>query len=497
MGRILSISSLVARGRVGNAIAVPVLEALGHEVWSVPTIQLSVRPGLGTLDRQDVPAEMITRFVDALAADGQLARLEGVLTGYLPSDAHVHAAAAAVRRAKEANPDLIYLCDPVMGDEDKGLYIDECAAEAIKSDLVGLADVATPNLFEVGWLADGAGEEALSLAGQLAPALVAVTSAEGDNTHIANLLIKDGKALARTSERYGGVPNGTGDLFAALLLDGLVSERPADVAFASACDRLKAVIQRSVGGEVLTWSVLFDQAFPAFHVSGVDGCPGGWVAVHWDGAETARAELFESFSALLQGQADVIAVDMPIGLPDLAGRACEGLARARLGQRQSSVFAVPSRAAAMEEDYRRSCEVNLAHSDPPKKVSKQCFNLLPKIREIDALITPDMQARVFEVHPELAFWALNAGVPLPVAKKIKSRANPEGLEFRRALLRKNGFPIDTLETGAWPRSKVGEDDILDACACAWSAMRIFRGEHVTLPEDPVRDGRGLRMEINA
>ncbi|MEM8687770.1 MAG: pyridoxal kinase [Pseudomonadota bacterium] len=497
MGRILSISSLVTRGRVGNAIAVPMLEALGHEVWAMPTIQLSSRPGLGTVEPQAVPADMITRFTDALAADGQLERLDGVLTGYLPSDAHVQAAAAAVRRAKAANPDLIYLCDPVMGDEDKGLYIDARAAQAIRSDLIGLADVATPNLFELQWLVQSGQRDVRTLAERLAPPWVAVTSAGGHGAQISNLLVPEGRALERHSELYDGVPNGTGDLFAALLLEGLVAGRAPDVAFASASDRLKAVIQRSVGGEVLTWSVLFSETFPAFHVSGVDGCPGGWVAVHWDGGDTARAELFESFSALLQSQADIIAVDMPIGLPDMAGRACESLARQRLGQRQSSVFAVPSRAAAMEEDYRRSCEVNLAHSDPPKKVSKQCFNLLPKIRQIDALITPEMQARVFEVHPELAFWALNGEASLPVAKKIKSRANPEGLEFRRALLRANGFPIDTLVTGNWPKSKVGEDDILDACACAWSAMRIFRGEHVTLPQNPVRDGRGLRMEINA
>ncbi len=488
---------MVTRGRVGNAIAVPMLEALGHEVWAVPTIQLSQRPGLGTLQRQEVPADVISRFIETLAADGQLERLDGVLTGYLPSEAHVEAAAAAVRRAKAANPDLIYLCDPVMGDADKGLYIDERAAAAIRSELIGLADAATPNLFELQWLAQSDQQGAHELAERLAPPLMAVTSAGGAGAQITNLLITEGRALERHSERYDGVPNGTGDLFAALLLEGLVSGRTPDVAFASACDRLKAVIQRSVGAEVLTWSVLFTPTFPAFHVSGVDGCPGGWVAVHWDGGACARAELYEGFAALLQGQADVIAVDMPIGLPDLAGRDCERLARQRLGQRQSSVFAVPSRAAAMETDYRRSCEVNLAHSDPPKKVSKQCFNLLPKIREIDGLITPDMQARVFEVHPELAFWALNGEEPLPVAKKIKSRANPEGLAFRRALLRANGFPIDSLVTGTWPKSKVGEDDILDACACAWSAMRIFRGEHVTLPQNPVRDGRGLRMEINA
>lgn len=500
MGRILSISSLVSRGRVGNSIVAPMLEALGHEVWVLPTIQLSARPGLGTLARQDVPPEVIGRFVEALAADGLLARLDGVMTGYLPSQAHVQAAAEAVSTAKAANPDLLFLCDPVMGDADGGLYIDEEAARAIKSDLIGLADVATPNLFELRWLTGGGTGAPRECARTLGVPLVAVTSADGGGPQIDNLLIDGDRTLVRTSERYPGVPNGTGDLFAALLMDGLVSGRPSEVAFTQACNRLKAVVQRSVGSDVLTWSVLFRDDFPAFHVSGVDGCPAGWVAVHWDGGASARAELYESFSVLLQSQAEIIAVDMPIGLPEVAGtegRVCEVLARQRLGQRQSSVFSVPSRAAAMEEDYRKSCAVNLEHSDPPRKVSKQCFNLLPKIREIDALITPDLQARIHEVHPELAFWALNGEQPLELAKKIKSRPNPEGLELRRALLRAAGFPIDTLKTGAWPKTQVGEDDILDACACAWSAMRIFRGEHITLPPEPVRDGHGLRMEINA
>ena len=500
MGRILSISSAVARGRVGNSIAVPLLEALGHEVWSIPTIQLSTRPGLGTLEREDVSPEVITRFVDALEADGQLARLGGVMTGYLPSARHAHAAAEAVRRAKAANPDLIYLCDPVMGDLDTGLYIDERAANTIRSELVDLADVLTPNLFELRWLNGGGNDDARTLARNLAVPLVAVTSADGGEEQITNLLIKGDKECLGTGERYPGVPNGTGDLFSALLLDGLVSERPAEIAFAQACNRLKAVVQRSVGAELLTWSVLFRDDFPAFHVSGVDGCPAGWVAVHWDGGADAKAELFESFAGLLQSQAEIIAVDMPIGLPETAGkvgRVCEVLTRQKLGQRQSSVFSVPSRAAAWEEDYRRSCAVNLEHSDPPRKVSKQCFNLLPKIREIDVLITPQLQARIHEVHPELAFWALNGQHSLDLAKKVKSRANPDGLELRRKLLRQNGFPIDTLKVGNWPKSKVGEDDILDACACAWSAMRIFRGENITLPPDPVRDGKGLRMEINA
>lgn len=500
MGRILSISSLVSRGRVGNSIAVPVLEAFGHEVWSVPTIQLSTRPRLGTVVRQDVPAETISRFVDALAHDGALERLDGILVGYLPSEAHALAAADVVRRAKKASPDLIFLCDPVMGDVESGLYIPEASAGAIRDHLVGLADVLTPNLFELRWLSGDRKGEAASCARTLGVPHVAVTSADGGGSQAVNLLVHGGKDYVRTGERYPGVPNGTGDLFAALLLDGLVAGRPAEIAFAAACNRLKAVIQRSVGSDILTWSVLFRDDFPAFHVTGVDGCPAGWLAVHWDGGAEARAQLHETFSSLLQSQAEIIAVDMPIGLPDIAGkegRVCEVLARQRLGQRQSSVFSVPSRAAAFEEEYRTSCAVNLQRSDPPRKVSKQCFNLLPKIREVDGVITPDLQQRIYEVHPELAFWALNGEQALELPKKVKSRANPPGLELRRTLLRDAGFPIDRLKPDNWPKSKVGEDDILDACACAWSAMRIFRGEHISLPPEPVRDGRGLRMEINA
>ena len=235
-------------------------------------------------------------------------------------------------------------------------------------------------------------------------------------------------------------------------------------------------------------------------VCGVDGCPAGWIAVLWDGREDARGVLCHTFAEVLATPAEFIAVDMPIGLPEIAGkngRVCETQARSRLGDRQSSVFAVPSRAAAMEQDYRDACAVNLQYSDPPKKVSKQCFNLFPKIREIDALISPALQARVYEVHPELAFWALNGEQSLMLAKKIKSRPDPEGLAFRRDLLQRAGFPVETLDDLGFPRSKVGPDDILDACACAWSAMRISRGEHITLPPEPIYDGRGLRMEINA
>ena len=233
--------------------------------------------------------------------------------------------------------------------------------------------------------------------------------------------------------------------------------------------------------------------------AGLDGCKAGWVMVTWTGhpSETPGISLIPDIATAFASTARIVAVDMPIGLPELSGRTCERETRARLGDRQSSVFAVPSRAAVMQDDYFASCQVNLENSNPPRKVSKQCFMLFPKIREIDAVITPSQQTRVWEVHPELCFWAMNGGQPVPVPKKVKSRPNPGGMALRRKLLARNGFPVDRLQHPLWPKSKVAEDDILDACACAWSAARIDRGEHISLPAKPEFDGRGLRMQISA
>jgi predicted RNase H-like nuclease len=230
-------------------------------------------------------------------------------------------------------------------------------------------------------------------------------------------------------------------------------------------------------------------------VIGVDGCPGGWVAVRW--AETVSHHLFRSFAEVVAMDAAIIAVDMPIGFPQGSGRAAEREVRQRLGERQSSVFSVPSRAAVMCADYREACAANLASSDPPKKVSKQIFHIFPKMREIDALITPELQSRIVEVHPELAFWAMNGEASVPLPKKVKGSAHLPGLELRKALLARAGFPLLALPPASYRRADVGADDLLDACACAWSARRILAGRAVSFPVDPPLDARGLRMAITA
>ena len=121
-------------------------------------------------------------------------------------------------------------------------------------------------------------------------------------------------------------------------------------------------------------------------IAGIDGCPAGWISVIHPPGFPSYAELkfFEHFRKLLKYQPalQVIAVDIPIGLPitgTTGGRNADRLARAKLGERQSAVFAVPSRATVACDDYRDACQAALVTSDPPRKVSKQTFNIFPKI----------------------------------------------------------------------------------------------------------------------
>jgi predicted RNase H-like nuclease len=194
----------------------------------------------------------------------------------------------------------------------------------------------------------------------------------------------------------------------------------------------------------------------------------------------------------------VIAADIPIGLPERVGRggrAAENAVRPLLGERQSSVFSVPARAALASHDYAVACEIALATSDPPRKVSKQLFMLTAKIREVDACLRaePEAVARVFEVHPELAFWRLNGERALTEPKKRNGHCHEPGLALRRALLVAEGF-AESMVNAPSPRG-AGPDDLIDAFACAAIARRIRAGHARPFPDPPERDTFGLPMAI--
>jgi predicted RNase H-like nuclease len=232
---------------------------------------------------------------------------------------------------------------------------------------------------------------------------------------------------------------------------------------------------------------------------GVDGCRGGWVVASWSGmpADTIRFEIVSDLGAVivsLDPRHDRLVIDIPIGLPDDGPRACDREARQLLGPgRASSVFPPPVRAAISAMSYADACAINEARCG--KRISRQSFAILPKIAEVDRLMTPERQEFVREAHPEVTFTML-AGLErgLPTRKK-----HVEGRQQRLQILR-DVLPAFDPEAvrGMLGRSHVAIDDVIDAAACLATAKRVRNGDALVLPVDRVeQDRRRLRMEIVA
>lgn len=256
---LLSVSSQVAFGPVGNSAAVPAMEALGLTVFAVPTIVLSHHPGHGKPAGLRVPAADLAAMIDSLQALGVLDGLSGVLTGYFAANDQIHGLARAIRKLKAANPRMIYLCDPVIGGESKGLYVPLPVAEAVRSALLPLADILTPNVFELEWLSglrlDWAAEAEKARQLLNVGALV-VKSIPRDGKRIATLLCGGlGSGFVESSQR-ANVPNGTGDLFAGLFLGHLLNGLDGPSALERSIAAVERVMDASGGSSALDLSPL-------------------------------------------------------------------------------------------------------------------------------------------------------------------------------------------------------------------------------------------------
>jgi pyridoxine kinase len=255
---VLSIQSAVAYGMVGNAVAQPALQRLGCDVWRIDTVVFSNHPGHGAFAGRVVPASEIAQLVQGLDDLGVLGRVDAVISGYLGGADAAEAVADAVARIRRANPGAIYVLDPVIGDGGRS-FVKPGVAEAIADRLLSLADLVTPNPFELGWLtastvADEAGAHAAARA--LRPRLrrdglaaVVVTGVpQGHDRLITLALTADGTLRARQPRIARGV-NGTGDLFTALLTGWLLRDGSTGMALARTIAGLVSVMQATLAAD--------------------------------------------------------------------------------------------------------------------------------------------------------------------------------------------------------------------------------------------------------
>ena len=250
---ILSIQSHVTYGHVGNAAAVFPLQRLGFEVWPVHTVQFSNHLGYGDWQGQVFTAEHIASIIDGLAARGALGACAAVLSGYLGAARLGQVVIDTVGRVRAASPSALYLCDPVMGDTDSGLYVHGDIPEFLRTKAVPMADVLTPNLFELEQLtrrriANQA--EAVTAARDLlalGPTVVVVTSLRHDQTPADAIDIlavtADGAWRVRTPFLpFEPAINGSGDAVAALFLGHYLKTREAPAALAEAAAAIFAIV---------------------------------------------------------------------------------------------------------------------------------------------------------------------------------------------------------------------------------------------------------------
>lgn len=264
MARVLAISSFLCHGRVGLGATVPVLQALGHEVIQLPTVILPNHPGHAQVAGQQIAPGHLADMRAALKANGWLAGVEAVVTGYLPSPSHVAFAAETVREVRDFSPRALCVCDPILGDDPKGLYIDGKAASAIRDRLVPMADVITPNRFELAWLTGlpvsepahcQAAAQALDCRAVVGTSIPSGSNGE-EQALIANVVVHEGEFASLTTTRQKDVPHGTGDVLTALLSGHLASGMPLYQAAAQGHHQLEAIVTASRGKEHLDLSRL-------------------------------------------------------------------------------------------------------------------------------------------------------------------------------------------------------------------------------------------------
>jgi pyridoxine kinase len=251
---VISIQSQVVHGHVGNSAAVFPMRACGLEVAAVPTALLSNHPHYPTTHGKVLEPDLVEGLLRGVEERGLVDTAAAIVTGYLGSVGNAAVVAAFVERAKQRNPRLLYVCDPVMGDDDLGLFVQAGLIEMFRDRLVPMASIATPNQYELELLAEhkARSAQALSEAARILSSrgtgAVVVTGCVLDDTapDTVETVACSAHGLQRTpTARLPIRPCGTGDLFTGLLVAGLCRGEDLAQASARATAEIFAVLERT------------------------------------------------------------------------------------------------------------------------------------------------------------------------------------------------------------------------------------------------------------
>jgi pyridoxine kinase len=251
---VISIQSQVAYGHVGNSAAVFPMQAHGIDVIAVPTTLLSNRPGYPTIRGRVLEAQLVEDLLLGIEERGAVDGCRMILSGYLGSPDIADVVAEFVARAKASNPALLYACDPVLGDRDRGLFVHPDIPPLVRDLLCPLADIITPNHFEFEILGGATATTSSQMIAQAqallarGPSTVVVTSAELSDTpdgEIETLAIERQHGWRVRTPKLPISPSGTGDLFAALFAAARVQGMDTSQALGHAASAIFAVLERT------------------------------------------------------------------------------------------------------------------------------------------------------------------------------------------------------------------------------------------------------------
>jgi pyridoxine kinase len=262
---ILSIQSHVAFGHVGNASAVFPMQRLGCEVWPIHTVQFSNHTGYGAWKGRVFDGAMIDEIMDGIAERGVLPGCDGVVSGYMGSADIGHAILSAVARVKAANPAALYACDPVIGDVGRGVFVRPGIPEFMRDKAMPVADVVTPNQFELEYLTghnvetlQGA-KAAMTALHAIGPKVILLTSMVTDDTpdDAIDMMASDGEGrfLRVRTPRLAINVNGAGDAICALFFVHYARSRDVGAALSAAAASIYGLLKRTADAgsrEILT-----------------------------------------------------------------------------------------------------------------------------------------------------------------------------------------------------------------------------------------------------